>query len=398
MSARRVLVVTLPPYVGGVPAKTKHLVDVLRGRGHAVTVAFYATLSDEPSLVAPSWRIPVGARPRVASRTCFGDVPGLAIGTWLPELEFTYYRPSPLWADVIRRYDRHIATGGTSLVSYPLYAAGVPHLVWCASTMIEDRQDRRAAMPLARRMYDRAILAPVQSAMERRILAGPGHLLVTSEHTIREFAQLGGSRAKMDRLPIPVDAERFRPPMSKPVPGVIGFAGRITDPRKNMPLLLEAFTRARRLRPDLRLRLTGEPNDALRSAVEARGISDVTEFAGVLPAEQLHSFYQDLDVFVIPSHQEGFGIVGIEAMACGVPVVSTRCGGPEDFVVDHQTGFLAASEPDEIAQRILEIVNDRTLRATLSAGARSAAAAGFSPQSFIATIEKASRVVWGEAL
>lgn len=398
MSARRVLVVTLPPYEGGVPAKTSYLVRVLRQRGHEVSVAYYATLSDEPTLVAPAWRIPGGARPRAAARLCFGDVPATAIGTWLPELEFTYYRSSPLWRDVIARHDRHIATGGTALASYPLCAAGLPHLVWCASTMIEDRRDRRAAMAAPRRLFDRAIVGPVQGAMERRILAGPGRLLVTSEHTLRQFAQMGRARDLMDRLPVPVDPERFRPPAVAAAPGVVGFAGRIADPRKNVALLLRAFARARQSRPGLRLRLTGEADAALRTAAAALGIADAVEFVGMLPESELAGFYGGLDLFVIPSRQEGFGIVGIEAMASGVPVISTRCGGPEDFVIDGQTGFLTAEDPEEIARRILELAEDRSLRARLSAGARAAAVAQFSPQSFIATLEKASRDVWGEAL
>jgi glycosyltransferase involved in cell wall biosynthesis len=398
MTGRRVLVTTLPPYAGGVPAKTKMLIDVLRARGHQVSVAYYATLSDEPELDAPSWRILSGARPQAAPRTCFGDVPGEAIGCWLPELEFTYYWPSRRWQQAIGRHDRHIATGGTVLASYPLLAAGVPHLVWCASTMIEDRQDRRAAMPLPRRTFDRLVVGPVQAAMERRVLRGPGRLMVTSGHTRRLFAAMGRAARDMDALPVPVDPERFHPPATPARPGTIGFAGRITDPRKNIPLLLDALQIVLPTHPDLRLRLTGAPDDALRDAVRRRGLSGAVEFAGMLAAADLPAFYQSLDVFVIPSRQEGFGIVGVEALACGVPVVSTRCGGPEDFVRDGATGFLTGHAAHELATRIVEIVRDRALRDRLSAGARALALAEFSPARLVQTLETASQRVWGEPL
>ena len=61
------------------------------------------------------------------------------------------------------------------------------------------------------------------------------------------------------------------------------------------------------------------------------------------------------------SAQEGLGISGIQAMACGVPVVSTRCGGPEDYVIDGKTGKLAGNTPEELADAIAWIVADRTV-------------------------------------
>lgn len=398
MSGRRVLVATLPPYSGGVPAKTRLLVDLLKSRGHDVTVAYYATLTDEPALGAPSWRIPFGASPRSAPRDCFDGIPGVAIGSWLPELEFTYYWPSSRWRSVIAGHDRHIATGGTTLASYPLLAANVPHFVWCASTMIEDRQDRRAAMPLQRRLFDRAVIGPVQAAMERRILNGPGRLQVTSEHTRRHFADMGRPLSATQLMPVPVDTNRFTPPSVAPTAEVIGFAGRIADPRKNITLLLEAVARARETHPGLRLRLTGTPTDSLRALVMRFGLKEAVEFAGMLPEAALPDFYRSLDLFVIPSHQEGFGIVGIEAMACGVPVISTRCGGPEDFVAHERTGFLTGFDAGEIALRISSLVADRERRRQMSLASRDTAVAGYSLKRFERSIEEAWAAVWREAL
>lgn len=398
MSGRRILVVTLPPYAGGVPAKTRILVHWLRRRGHSVTVAYYATLTDEPTLSAPSWHIPLGRRPVTAPRVCFGDVPAVAVGTWLPELEFSYYWPSARWRAVMQTYDRFIATGGTVLASFPLCAAGVPHLVWCASTMIEDRQDRRAAMPWPRRLFDRMVVGPVQAVMEQRILAGSGRLMVTSRHTFRLLERMGRAASTMALLPVPVDVERFSPPERASEVGVIGFAARINDPRKNIPLLLEAFACAHAALPRLRLRLTGEPSAELRANVSRLGIGEAVEFMGNLPDSALPDFYRSLDLFVIPSRQEGFGIVGLEAMACGVPVVSTRCGGPEDFVIEGRTGFLTGHVRDEIARRIVETISNRALRRRFSEGARTLAVAEFSTERFEQTLNNASYAVWGESL
>lgn len=62
--------------------------------------------------------------------------------------------------------------------------------------------------------------------------------------------------------------------------------------------------------------------------------------------------------------------LALEVMSCGIPVVSTRCGGPEEFVIDDQTGFLVKPDLDEMAQAMQHIVDDRALRSRLSAGAR----------------------------
>lgn len=398
MTGRRVLVVTLPPYSGGVPAKTRLLVDLLRRRGREVTVAYYATLTDEPALGAPLWRIPRGARPRAEARQCFNGIPAVAVGSWLPELEFTYYWPSHRWHHVIAQYDRHIATGGTVLASYPLRGAGVPHILWCASTMIEDRQDRRAAMSAWRRVFDRAVIGPVQGVMERQVLRGPVRLQVTSEHTRRRFASMGRSLSATTLMPVPVDTARFTPPSDGAPPGVIGFAGRIGDPRKNVMLLLEAFALARASRPELRLRLSGDATDALRAVVRRLSLDAAVDFTGHLPDAALPDFYRSLDVFVIPSRQEGFGIVGIEAMACGLPVISTRCGGPEDFVAHGRNGFLTGFGAREMADRILEVVGDRGARQGLSAAARQTAVEGYSLAGFERSLEAAWQAVWQESL
>jgi glycosyltransferase involved in cell wall biosynthesis len=88
-----------------------------------------------------------------------------------------------------------------------------------------------------------------------------------------------------------------------------------------------------------------------------------------MPREQLVRFYQRLGVFVIPSLQEGLGIVGLEAMACGCPVVSTRCGGPEEYVIEGRTGMLAEPSAAALAGAIETIQSNPALRRRLSEAA-----------------------------
>ena len=75
-----------------------------------------------------------------------------------------------------------------------------------------------------------------------------------------------------------------------------------------------------------------------------------------VPIETLRDKLRSLDLFVVPSHQEGLCISALEAMACGCPVVSTHCGGPEEFVLDGETGFLVNPDPAEMADATRRIL------------------------------------------
>lgn len=392
--APRTLIVTLPPFEGGVPAKTRILAGELARRGHRVTIAYYAPLSSHGYLCAPCWTL---RKPRAEAGRCFdGEFAAMAVGCRWPELEFSYYRPSVLWDGLIAAHDRHVAVGGTVLASNVLVRAGTPHLTWCASDMLGDRLARREAMKWPRRLFDTMVIGRVQAEMERRILAGPGRIVTVGFHARKMLQALCPARTEWGGMPIPTDPATFAPP-AKPAPaGIIGFSGRLNDPRKNVLLLAEAVRLARRQDPRLQLRLTGRPGPDLARTLHALGADEFVEWTGVLDRADLPAFYQSLDVFAIPSTQEGFGIVGIEAMASGVPVVSTRCGGPEDYVLEGRTGFLVDHDAQELANRLLHLTQDRELRTRLSAGALSLARTEYGPRRFAAALEENWRAVWGE--
>ena len=401
----RTLIITLPPYGGGVPAKAEWLCKALRARGHDLTVAYYATFGHDADLNAPSWTLWSGRRPGLRTGRCFDGLRSVAVGCWLPELEFSYYRPSLRWSELITSHDRHIAVGGNPLISYPLAVRGIPHLVWCASNSDGDRAARVRAAPCARRTFDRLFVAPRLRAMEKRILSGPGSIYGVSRYTKRALLPRAAASVENDPstthpigyLPIPVDSVSLTPPQTPPRAGVIGFAGRLNDPRKNFLGLVAAIAVARSRGFDFRLIAAGAPpTDSLRAAVHAKGLTDRVEFVGDVDRARLGAVYRQFDVFAISSHEEGFCIAGIEAMSCGVPVVSTRCGGPEDYVRPGETGALVGSSPDEMAAGLAAVVGDRRLRARLSEGARAVAEREYSPAMFQAKLEGAWQSVWSD--
>jgi glycosyltransferase involved in cell wall biosynthesis len=138
------------------------------------------------------------------------------------------------------------------------------------------------------------------------------------------------------------------------------FVGRADDPRKNARLLVEAAPILRRLVPAARVRLIGRP--------PAGAVPDGVEVAG--PVASVADELRTAALFVLPSFQEGFGIVAVEALASGVPVLATRSGGPEELLRRSGGGrLLETFEPDELAQAAAELLGDAaTLAAMRSQG------------------------------
>ncbi|MFT5487688.1 MAG: glycosyltransferase involved in cell wall biosynthesis [Paracoccaceae bacterium] len=395
-----VLLVTAPPGIfGGVAVQTRGLARFLRARGYRVTIAHYAALRTEGDLTVPVHRLLTGQRPGVRRYKVWDGFDCVAIGCRLPELEVTYYGDSQLWRDVISAHDRHIAVGGNALVSAPLAAAGLPHLVWCASDVRGDRVDRQNAMSFARRLFDRNVVSPLLRRLERRVLDGPGTFATISNASARSLDAIGAGAGKpFEILPIPVDPVRFSPPITPPDPGIVGIAGRHTDPRKNAGLAFQAVADARNGGANISLRVAGDVSDDLREKAAGLGIGDAVEFLGTLNDEDLPEFYRGLDMFLIPSRQEGLNIAGLEAGACGVPVITTRCGGPEDYAIDGETGFVTGFDPAEIAGRLIDICVDRELRDKLSLRIRSRIAGEYGDERFTGHLDRIWRSVWNEPL
>ncbi|MCP9903255.1 glycosyltransferase [Cyanobium sp. BA5m-21] len=371
----RALISTIQPTSGGVPAKLRWLVQELQALGIAPTIAWYEPWSVSPRLSIPLRRLGSallqGQRPGLQRQELWPGVPGVGIGSWLPELEFTHYQPHRHWRQLILAADLHIAVTGNPLCAHRFLASGVPFLAWIGTPWHGDRVDRVRQFPAHRRLLDAAVNSPVLRRQERRVLQSQqGHLLTISRRTAQELEQLSG-RPVAGVLYLPPDPELFHPDPAARVPWRIGFSGRYSDPRKQLPLLLDALALLVRQGHPVQLELTGERagHPLISQALAARGLLAHVRCHPYLQPAELARVIQRWDLFVIPSHQEGLCIAALEAMACGVPVVSTRCGGPEDFVIPGQTGTLVPHAAAAMAAAISQICGDAPQRQRLSAGA-----------------------------
>jgi glycosyltransferase involved in cell wall biosynthesis/SAM-dependent methyltransferase len=128
-------------------------------------------------------------------------------------------------------------------------------------------------------------------------------------------------------------------------------------PVKRVPVLIEAFAIAYEVEPRLRLRLvgSGEGLEHAQALVESLGVAHVVEFSGRANRAQLVDFYGECDFLVVSSESETFGVVAIEAMSCGRPVLTTRCGGPAEIVSHPQLGEVVDMSVEALTQGMLSM-------------------------------------------
>jgi phosphatidylinositol alpha-mannosyltransferase len=148
-----------------------------------------------------------------------------------------------------------------------------------------------------------------------------------------------------------VDLAHFHPRRDRAATPTVLFASANDEPRKNLPLLLAAFARVLASTPArLVLAGPGDPADALRSASQAvRAAVEVLD-----PSTDLVDAYSSAWVTVLPSMREAFGLVLVESLACGTPVVAIAgSGGPEEIVRDGIGALARAETPADLAEAIV---------------------------------------------
>ncbi|HDS46313.1 MAG TPA: glycosyltransferase family 1 protein [Methanomicrobia archaeon] len=138
-------------------------------------------------------------------------------------------------------------------------------------------------------------------------------------------------------------------------------------PLKGLDTLIEALARLND--PALTLDIIGDEHreprysQRLKARVTRYGLENRVRFHGQQPPDKLASYYADADIFVLPSLCEAFGIVVAEAMAFGLPIVATRCGGIPELVTDGENGFLVPpNDSASLADAIQKLAADPTLR------------------------------------
>lgn len=168
--------------------------------------------------------------------------------------------------------------------------------------------------------------------------------------------------------------------------------------RKNITTLLKSFEALRRKRPRARLQLVGArygPDEAAADWARIRGLSDHVEFLGQQPHNRVRRLMRDADLLVHPSLEESFGMVVVEAMSQGLPVIAGRDSGAIPWLLDYgRAGILIdVTSPTQLAQGIGELIDDANTWQHYSVSGYEHARRYFSMQRVIAQYEEMYDVV-----
>ena len=213
---------------------------------------------------------------------------------------------------------------------------------------------------------DLPVIASTRLAVEKACLETVDRVVATSPQEQEHMRQLVSAQGAIEMVPCGTDIERLgsikRPAARKQLgipqeAKVVLYVGRF-DRRKGIETLVRAIASSS-WRDDANLKLIiaggfrpgqsdGIERDRIQGIVKDLGLEAVTTFPGRLSESDLPKYYAAANVCVVPSHYEPFGLVAIEAMACGTPVIASSVGGLQFTVLPEITGLLAPPQ-DEVA-------------------------------------------------
>ena len=210
-----------------------------------------------------------------------------------------------------------------------------------------------------------------RKVIERKVLRKSDHIVVLSEYTKAKLQKAYGlSPTKIHIIPGGVDLDRFRPYDDKqtlrnrlgiPNDHFTLLTVRNLEPRMGLENLILAFRNIMEAKTHLFLVVGGEGplTQDLKSLAREAGIADLIKFTGYIPEEELPLYYRMADLFILPTEElEGFGLITVEALASGLPVLGTPVGGTKEILAHMGPEFLFADPtPDSMAQLILEAIN-----------------------------------------
>lgn len=193
-------------------------------------------------------------------------------------------------------------------------------------------------------------------------------VIAPTQALIREALEQQYARDRLHLVPNMVQAPFTLKARQFHSPPVIGLMGRMVA-KKGFDLLLASLALLKQKNVNFRAILAGDgkEHDALQAKAQALGLSNIVTFPGWVEDKQ--QFFDQIDIFCLPSHHEPFGIVLLEAMAAGLPVISTASEGPSEIIQHGVNGLLAPiNNAKALADAVESLLNDRA-KAHAMAGA-----------------------------
>ena len=352
---------------GGLNVYVREVCSALSDRGVATDVFTRRLNPDDPAIerIAPLSRViyvPAGSTD-LDKYGLFDHVPEFTDGV----ARFT--AEEGLRYDLL--YSHYWLSGAVACALHPLFAVPWVHTAHTLA-VVKNRRLARGAVPEPQ----------VRLQLEGEISRCADLLVVSTLSEAEDLvAAYGIPRDKTEVIAPGVDLDMFRPREAESSRRLIGypdhrivlFVGRL-ERLKGVDIVLEAFAAEVEGRPDLRLLVLGEDSRHSGESEKARlkdlaqklGIEARVDFVGPVAHHELPYFYSAATACLMPSYSESFGLVALEAQACGCPVIASNVAGLASVVRDGVSGFLVdGDEPDRYAQALGRLLDDRALAAEM---------------------------------
>lgn len=378
---------------GGQNVHVAELSSALARRGHELTVY---TRRDDPNLPE-----------RVSTRAGFEVVhvdagPAQA----LPKDELLPFMP-----EMARRLAADWLLDPPDVVHAHFWMSGLASLDAAAQTIPAPPvlQTFHALGSVKRRYQGAADTSPRSRRwLEPGVARRADGIIATCPDEVRELTALGADPSLISVAPCGVDLDLFSssgPPETTGGRARIAVVGRLV-PRKGVDLAIRALARLKDAgRDDVELQIVGGASGAdgldrdpeairLRRLADELGVADRTIFRGQLPRSAMPAFLRSCAAVLCTPWYEPFGIVPLEAMACGVPVVVAAVGGLQDSVADNLTGLHIPPRDDAaLADAVRRLLDDPKLRSRMGQAGRRRVEAGYSWDHVAALSEAAYQAV-----
>jgi len=276
---------------------------------------------------------------------------------------------------------------------------------------------RRLSVPYAIVVHGAEVSVPGRLPGSKRLLGrvlrGASHVIAAGEWVAAQAESVAGKPLPTTVVSPGVDVERFRPvapaeerariraSFGLPADGRLVVSVSRLVPRKGMDTLIEAAARLAASRPDVTVAIAGGGRDRARLDRLVRRSGAPVRLLGRVGDDRLPSLYACADAFAMLCRnrwggleQEGFGIVFLEAAACGVPQVAGDSGGASEAVVDGETGFVVRHPRDAAgaAVALARLLDDEDLRRTQGHAARARAESDYAYDVLAARLDDALRI------
>jgi glycosyltransferase involved in cell wall biosynthesis len=283
------------------------------------------------------------------------------------------------WEKQLAEYDYFLAVSGTCICAHPLAILNKKFGILISTPYNDDRARRVNELSGIRYLVDRLANKKMQK-IEQQILESANFIWALSNYSKKEFENIIQKHASKQELisqqkqPAkivccghPIDCDSL-PKLNIKEEKIIIAVGRFSDPRKNVDMLLRVFSKIHKSMPKTKLYVVGNAPEHHRTKQFSKlPFFQNIVFTGQVSASDLESLYQRASLMLLTSYQEGFGIVGLEALLHGVPIVATNCGGPADYAINDLTGYtVEINDDDEMACKAISILSNKEKHCLMS--------------------------------